>query len=828
LIENVRFALRQLYKNPGFATLAILTLALGIGANTAMFTVLDSVLLRSLPFRDADRLVVISPGEAIQANSVQNTSWPNYLDIRQQARQLANVAAYTIDVPVIRTEESSRIVVTVKATASLFDVLGVRPVLGRPFLDSDNQPGAANVILLSSGFWREHFASDSQVVGQQVKMGNQPYTIIGVLPESLRFPIGESDTASGVWIPFKPDADTLTERNSNFLTLIGTLRPGVSQQAAQAEVSSIARGIAEKDPKSKDLTFHVTPYQQVVTASVKPVFLALTGALALVLLIACANVANLQLARCLARSQELAVRTALGASRRALLAQMLIEGGVVCAFGAAVGVALALLMLKGIHQLPPDLIPRTEEIHLRLSVFLVLLAVAAVSTLLSSIAPALVAMRSDPQAVLQQGSRGTSSGPQRSRLSSAMVAGEVALSVILLISSGLMFRTLYKLQHIYLGFDENNVTSFIAMPGSAAGFFAHQESTLTDQADSIAVRVYAPMLERLRTLPGVMDGAFTNAVPFEGIDMHSSFGIVGRPKQEQGSNKNSALIRVISGAYIRVIGTPIVQGRSITDEDTSSAPYAALINETFAKRYFAGQNPVGQQISLAGKEMGMVQPYTIVGVTADSIQTKIAAPVIPELDLPYQQVPVSSFYYPLLVTSETNYVLKTHGPVDVASAVRNAFHESAPDFALDNFTTMRAAHELADISQRIGLYLIGTFAGIAMVMVLAGLYGVLSQIVGQRRREIGIRMALGADRAMILRIMLRRGIVLIGLGLGVGLLASVATEQSLRSFLYGVSPVDAVTYVSVTAILLVVGILAALIPARRAASIEPSEALRAE
>jgi predicted permease len=391
-----------------------------------------------------------------------------------------------------------------------------------------------------------------------------------------------------------------------------------------------------------------------------------------------------------------------------------------------------------------------------------------------------------------------------------------------------MFRTLYKLQHIELGFDENNITSFVAMSGSANGFFTGHSSQLTNQADSMAIREYTPMLEKLRNLPGVTQAAFTNAVPFESIDMHSSFDIVGRPKDEQNPNKNTALLRAISGTYYQLMGTPVIKGRSISDQDKANAPYAAVVNETFAKHYFAGQDPIGQQLSLGGKETGMIQPYTIVGVMADSIQLKIAEPVIPELDIAYEQVPVSSFYYPILVTSETNYVVKTHGPVDIASAVRNTFHESAPDFALDNFSTMRAAHEQAAMSQRLGLYLIASFAAIAMVMVLAGLYGVLSQIVGHRRREIGIRMALGADRGLILGMMLRRGIVLVGIGLGIGILASLGAEQSLRSFLYGVSPMDALTYISVTVILMLVGTVAALIPARRAASIEPSEALRAE
>jgi predicted permease len=621
----------------------------------------------------------------------------------------------------------------------------------------------------------------------------------------------------------------MKDRGSNFISLIGTLKPSVSLQAAQSELSAIAGGIAQKYPKeAKDLKLHLIPLRNVVTAQAKPVFLALTGALILVLLIACANVANLLLARCLARSQELAVRTALGASRRALLTQMLIEGGVLCAFGAATGVALAQLMLTGIRRLPPDLIPRSQEIHLRATVFIALLVVGAIVTLLSSIVPAWVATRTDPQAVLQEGSRGTSGGPKRSRMSAAMVAGEVALSVILLISSGLMFRTLYKLQHAFLGFDESNVTQFLAMPGNAGGFFTAmtKSSSETNQANSVAFRVYEPLLQKLRNLPGVEGAAYTNSVPLQGIDMHSSIHVVGRPEEE--ASKESAFLRAISGGYTTVMRIPVIHGRPITEEDTASAPYVILINETLARRYFAGQQPIGQQLDLGGKDTGMIKPYTIVGVTADVVQSKLGQPPLPEIDLPYAQIPVTSMFYQFLVTPETNFLLRTRGRAEVVSAVRKLFHQSAPEFALDDIKTLQTAHEEADFTQRLGLYLIASFAAIAVVMVLAGLYGVLSQIVGQRRREIGIRMALGADRVLILGMMLRRGLVLIGIGLGVGLIASLGAEQSLKSFLYGVSPMDAATYVTVPFVLLAVGSLAALIPARRAASIEPMQALRSE
>jgi len=832
VIENIRFALRQIRKNPGFATLAIVTLALGIGANAAMFTVIDSVMLRPLPYRDADRIVAITTGAVAEHNAIHTTSWLNYLDIKEQARQFQSVAAYTIDFGVVRTPQTSQATTSVKATASLFKVLGVTPSLGRPFLDSDNEPGAPNVVILTFPFWREHFGSDAHAIGQQVHIGDAPYTIVGVLPADFRF--SGNDASSGVWLPYQPDSMSLKERNSNFLYLIGSLRGEVSQHSAQDERASIAHGIAQKDPQhAKDIKLRLIPFQEVVTSRVRPVFLALTGALILVLLIACANVANLLLARCLARSQELAIRTALGASRRALLLQMLIEGGVLCVFGAAVGVGLAHFMLEGVHHLPPDLIPRAEEIHLRLSVFFALLGATIVVTLLSSIAPALVATRSDPQAVLQEGSRGASFGRGRSRLRGLMVAGEVALSVILLVSGGLMFRTLYKLQHIYLGFEKDNITSFITFPGNAAGFFSFDKKQATSQDQSIAFRVYQPMADKLSQLPGVVDVGYANSLPFEGIDMNTSFDVVGRLRPPDEPNKNHALMRAVSGSYLRTMKTPVVRGRAITDEDTASSPYVIMINETMAKQYFSGQDPIGQQIDFAGRgkdreDSGMTLPYRIVGVIADAVQQTIGQPPTPEVDLAYPQVPVNSFYYQVLVRQETNYVVKTRGPVEIVSAIRNAFHEAQPEFALDDFKTMQTAHDQADFNQRLGLYLVGSFAGIAIVMVLAGLYGVLSQIVGQRRREIGIRMALGADRTSILTMMFRRGFVLTGIGLAVGLIVSVAAVQSLKSFLYGVSPVDAVTYIAVAFILFAVGTLAALIPARRAATIEPTQALRAE
>jgi putative ABC transport system permease protein len=827
MVDNIRFAIRQLRKNPGFATLAILTLALGIGANTAMFTVIDSVLLRPLNYRDADRIVAITPGDATD-NSVKSTSWLNYRDIREQGTGFKAVGAYMDDFAIAHTADISQGVVSVKATASLFEVLGVKPLLGRPFLDSDNQPGTPAVMILSYNFWKQHFNSDPQAIGKTIKVGDEPHTIVGVLPDGLRFPSDEPDSVSGIWVPIQPSSDQSFNRGANFLSVMGVLRDGVTPQAAQSQLESIQRQIAKVDPEhSRDLHLHLISFREAVTGEIKPVFLALAGALLLVLLIACANVANLQLARCLARSQELAVRTALGASRGRLLAQVLTEGAVLCTIGAAFGFALAELMINGVRRLPPEMLPRGEEIHLHASVFLMLLGAAVVTTLLSSLIPAVVAMRSDPHTVLQDASRGSSAGLRRSRLSALMVAGEVALSVVLLIAGGLMFRTLYKMEHLYLGFEERNLVSFMALPGNAAGFFSPGTPAPVREENSQTQRYYKPMAERLRSLPGVLDVAFTNDAPFSGVDLHTSFEIAGKPNNEQPKDAR-ALGRVVSPSYNRVLGIPVMRGRDISEQDTATSPFVVTINQALARKYFPGEDPIGTRVQIAGKDNGIPQPYRIVGVVANATQNRIAESAEPEIDIPYAQVLVTSKFYPLLIQPETAYLVRTRGKIDLAAEVKALFHQYAPDFALDSFTTVEAAHEHASLTHRVGLYLTSAFAGIAVVMVLAGLYGVLSQIVGQRRREIGIRMALGADRRWVLTMMLRRGLTLAGTGMALGLLISIATVRSLRSFLFGVQPLDAATYAGVIVVLLALATLAAWVPAHRAASIEPSEALRTE
>jgi putative ABC transport system permease protein len=826
LLQDLRFALRQLRNSPGFAALAVLTLAFGIGANTAMFTVVESVLIRPLPYAHPDRLVSIGPPNG---SGLSSTSWLNYRDIRDQTRNMDLVGCYAEDVGVVRSKDGSVSVVTPGVTPNVFKMLGARPLLGRTFTEEEGQPGAPKAAVISEEMWRNVFGSDPDILNRTIVVNGQPRAVVGVMPRDFRFPesVGQ-DMQKGLWLPLQPTQEMQTERGESFFAIIGELKPGVTLGQGRAELSAIAQRIHELDPKaSKDLSFRAVPYQETLTGPVAPVFLALLVAVGLVLVIACANVANLLIARCLVRQQEFAVRAALGAGQWRLMRQLIVEGALLSAVGCALGSLLAGFAIELVHKLPADTIPRAEDIRLRWTVVLVLAAIATITTVLSAFLPAWLVSRSDPQKVLQGASRGVGARSVRRRLSGAVVAGEVALSVLLLIATGLLFHTLWNLQHVRLGFDVARVTTFTAMPADASGFASMTVSSDVAHAPtSVATLVYQPVLERMRNAPGVQDAALDTAPPFSGIDMHTSFNIVGQPKHT-GEDGN-ARVTAVSGGYARLMQTPVIRGRMISDDDTESSPYVLAINEALARKYFSGKDPLGMQLDLGGKDTGMIRPYTIVGIIGDQVDTSASQPPQPFLMIPYRQVPSTSLFYQALIKTIVNFVVKTRGDVAVAPAMRSVFHELAPDYALDNFQTMQHAVDQSNFSSRMGLYLTGAFAGMAVLMVIAGLYGVLAQLVSYRRREFGIRLALGATPGGILRLVLRQGLVFVGAGLAIGIVAAVFAGNLVRSFLYQVKPADVWTYGSVVLLLLLVGSVAALIPARRAAAVEPMSALREE
>ncbi len=822
MLYDLRYALRQLRKTPGMGLLAILTLALGVGANTAIFTVIESVLLRPLPYAHSDRLVFIGP--AADKPGFGSTSWLNYHDIREQAKLLSDVVGYSDDVSVLETHDESQSIAAPRITTNLFSVLGRQPLLGRTFTDAEGQPGAPAVVVLSENLWREALHADPNVVGQTVNIGGAPHTVVGVMPASFHFPeeVGPG-IEKAVWLPLQPTATMSKDRGYDFFNIVGELRPGVSIAQAQHELDAIAAHIPGKDTNDK-ITFHASPYQEVLTGSTRPVLYALFGALALVLLIACANVSNLLIARCLGRQQEFAVRAAVGAGRWRLVRQMLAEGMLLTLLGCGAGVLLAQEAIALVGKLPEGTIPRADSIAIHWTVILALAAIATVTTVLSSILPALLVARADPQRALQAASRGVGSRSVSTRWSGGLVAGEVALSMLLLVGTGLLFHTLWNLQRARLGFDAARVTTFTAMPADAAGFSGMAVSEDSKNAPaSVAMLVYRPVLDAVRAVPGVESAALVTSPPLGGMSIGSSFEIVGQPKP---TAKPQARVSAASGDYARTMGTPVLRGRMITDEDVLAAPFVAVVNQTLAKKYFVGQDPLGQQIDLGGKDTGMVRPYTIVGVLGDQVDQSVSADVQPFILLPQQQVPTTSLFYQALLKTVVNFVVKTRGQMAVAAEMRAVFHQSAPGFALDNFRTMQEAVENNTFSQRLGLYLVGSFAGLAVIMVVAGLYGVLSQLVSYRRREIGIRMALGATRQSVAQMVLRQGSILIGSGLAVGLVLAFVSGNLVKSFLYQVQPLDLLTYGAVAVALSLVGVVAVLLPARRAASIEPMEALR--
>ncbi len=822
LLSDLRFAFRQLRKSPGLSILAVLILALGIGANTAIFTVIESVLLRPLPYADAKRLLYIGPSDK---PSFGSTSWMNYLDVHSQAKLLAGSAGYSEDIGVVESPEGSQSVVAPRVTTNLFSMLGGQPLLGRSFADAEGEMNGPPVVVLSEGIWRQSFHANPAIVGKVVNISGKPHTIVGVMPKSFHFPdsIG-ADMQNGVWLPLQPTAEMLKDRGYSFFNIVGKLRADSTMAQAQQELDAIAAHVPT-ERAHHGVAFRAFPYQEVLTGPVRPVLFALFAALGLVLLIACANVSNLLIARCLGRRQEFAVRSALGAGRSRLFRQVLCEGMTLSLLGCGFGIALAKAAMMAAKKLPDGTIPNSDAIAIHWTVILVLAAIAVVTTAISSLLPAILVARANPQAVLQAASRGLGARSVSGKVTALLTAGEVALSTVLLVGTGLLFRTLWNLEQSHMGFNTSHLTTFTAMPADAAGFSNLAVSADTEHAkSSVAMLVYLPILDRIRHLPGVESAALATSPPLSGMDMNSSFNILGRPVQTP--NRDETRVSAVSGEYARTMGTPLVRGRMIDDGDVLSTPFVTVVNEAFVKKNFVSEEAVGKQINLGGKDTGMIQPYSIVGVLADQIDTKIGAEVKPLVLLPQNQIPTTSLFYQALLGTIVNFVVKTRGDIPVMSEVRSVFREDAPGFAIDNFQTMQGVVEKNTFNQRLGLYLVGTFAGLAVMMVIAGLYGILSQLVSYRRHEIGIRMALGATRQSVAGLVLRQCGVLVAAGLCAGIALSAATGRMVTSFLYGVRPLDAWTYVAVAFMLSIIGVSAGLLPARRAATIEPMQALR--
>jgi putative ABC transport system permease protein len=806
LIQDLRFSLRTFARNRGFAAVTVLTLALGIGANTAIFSVVDAVLLDVLPYPHPETLVRIIE-HTRQVGDIM-VSWPNFLDWQKQNHVFASMAAYhSVDYNLTGVEEPVRLR-AMQVSASFFGIAGIVPARGRAFTAAEDRPGAPPVALLGHALWRSRFGSAPGVLGRPLLLNGVPHTVIGVLPASFWLP-----QPVDVMVPFAPIAvgpDWLDRASHNDLRAIARLRPGVSLAQARAEIGTIARRLEQQYPKSNaGETALVKTFHDVIVEEVRPTLYVLLAAVGFVLLTACANVANLLLARASARQREMAVRAALGSGRRRLVLQALIESLLLSAVGGAAGLALALAGIRPLLALAPQDIPRLQNVHLDARVLAFTIAVTLLAGLVFGIVPAVQSSRPDLVDNLKDAARGASAGRSRSRLRGAVLVTEVALALVLVTGAGLMIRSIGAVQRSPLGFRLENLLTF------GLGLPEARYPKPEQQA-----RFFEEALTRISAVPGVQSVASVRCLPMAGGCWDGVYVLGDRPVPppadlpEFDSN-------MVSTGYFQTLGIPIVAGRGFTRQDDAKAPPVAVVNQTLARRLWPHGSPLGRRIK-QGYPQDHQQPWReIVGIVGDVKRDGPDARQAPEVFMPLTQH--------LFWQGSTNLVVRTaQDPMSAVRAVEAAIHTLDKDLPLTDVQPMSRYLGDALARRRFSTLLLGVFGGIALLLAAVGIYGVMGYTVSLRMREMGIRMALGARRADVFRLVVGQGLALATLGVGGGLLASLAMTRFMSKLLFGVSATDPATFAAVALLLAAAAALASFLPARRATEGDPMLALHHE
>lgn len=798
MFSDLRYAVRQLIKNPGFAAVAILTLALGIGACTAIFSVVNGVLLQPLDYPQPDRIVVIRETN-LPAFPEFAVSPPNYLDWEKQTESYTCLAAYSGSEINLTGEGEPQRLIGVEGTAHYFDVYGIQPVLGRWFVPEEDAPGKDHVVVLSHPFWQRVFGGERKVIGRSIQLNGEPYTVIGIAPPGF----GQASKVD-TWTPmgFKPDETNGDARGGHYLNVIGRLRPGVTVAKARAELEVLAAQLARQYPDSnKGWGVVMAPMLDYAVRDVRAILYTLLGAVGCVLLIACANIANLLLARATARHRELAIRTALGASRLRLVRQLLTESVILALAGGAAGILLACWGLDLLLALAPSTLPRTGDIHLDGTVLVFALVLSALTGVVFGVAPALLAAHTDVQEGLKQGARGSTDA--RGRLRGALVVIEVAFALVLLGAAGLLARSFMQLTHVDPGFAPENATAMrLALPEKK---YEKPEQQL---AFSNAV------LARLRALPGVEAVGLTHSLPLLS-DWVLGFKIAGRPEVPPGDMPSTNYYSVTPD-YFRAMGIRLVRGRVFNEHDDARAPRVAIINETLARQFFPNEDPLGKQILIT---QGPDVWRQIVGIVADIKQYGVDKETTGQSYEPFAQAPFHSL----------NFVLRTKGSsASLAGALRPAVYAVDKDQPIGTIQPLEEILGATIAKQRFAMLLLLVFSSVALIIAAVGIYGVMAYSVVQRTGEFGIRMALGAQRSDVLRLVLSSAGKLVGLGLLLGLGATFVTSRVMGSLLFQTNAHDPLTFGLTTFLLASVALAACFLPARRATRVNPIEALRAE
>ena len=814
LLQDLRYALRILAKQPAFTAIAVLTLALGIGANTAIFSVVNALLLQPLPYPHPEQLVRIRERTPVFPSG--SVGYPNYLDWRANQRGFTDLALYRwgdANLSGTGVDNEPEHVIAARVTFNFLSILGVPPLLGRDFRESDDLPGSRKVVLISEGLWKRRFGGSAGMIGQQITVDGVPREVIGVLPSQVQIP-----RKTQVYVPvseLRADKNLLNRGNHQGFSVLARLKPGVTLAQATADLNNIAAELERRYPDTNTgRRIEALIYLESIVRDYKHGVALLLAAVGCVLLIACANVANLQLARALARERELAVRAALGASRTRLAMQVFVESAILALLGGSAGVLFALWGLDAIKAIAPANVARFQETRVDLMVLAFTAAIAVGAGMLVGLWPALrVSGNASFTLALHEGGRRTSDGIQRQRARAGLVIAQVALALLLLAAAGLTLKSFRNAQQTPIGFNPHNVlTLLISLPKARY------------DTDEKVAAFHAQLVERVRALPGVRAAALGNNVPFDDTENDSYFHLTGTPPTPPGSEP-SAEISAVTPGFFEVLGMPILRGRNFDATDRPNQAHSVIIDESFARRYFPGKDAIGQQIDDTQSEAKPPPPVTVIGIVP---RTRNEAPGEDNSE----KLNMVEMYYCLAQSPErrTSLLVRVASgdPLPLVPAIKCELQALDPDQAISSVSTMEKDVAKSLGTRRMLMSLLGAFAALALVLASVGLYGVMALTVTQRTRELGIRLALGANRVDVFRLVLGQGMVLVCTGLGIGLLGALGAGRGLASMLYGVGSWDLPALSFALFALSAVALVACWFPAQRATRVDPIIALRSE
>jgi putative ABC transport system permease protein len=810
LINDLRYGIRNLIARPGFTSIAVITLALGIGANTAIFSVVNATLLRPLPFKDPDRIVMVRGYIAKLSADNLPSSAGNYLAVARQSQTFQQLTAFRQWTWQLTHSGEPEQLQGVRVSANFFEAVGASPALGQTFTAEQDQEGAAPVTIISNRLWHREFAADPNVVGKSLILNGRRVTVIGVMPRDFEFPGGANmnpglqfATRNDIWMPLQWSGEERGNQGNLNLAVLGRLKPGVTVAQAEIETRAIESGL----PLAKvGYTVNLVPLQKQMVGNIRRLLLVLLATVVFVMLIACANVANLLLARASARRKEMAIRGALGAGRGRIVRQLLTESLLLSSFGGLVGLLIAIWATPLLVSFIPEEIPRIHEINVDLRVLGFTLVISIISGIVFGLAPALQTLRIDLNESLKESARSISGSLSQNRMRAFLVIGEVSLAVVLMIGAALLIKSFIRLMDVKPGFDPSQtLTMEVSLPALPPSKYAKE----SEQA-----AFFEQALDRLSRTPGVTAAGAVVSLPLTGAEESTDLFFEGRPRPPAGQ-RPQADYTIVTPDYFRALAIPLLKGREFSSQDRKDAPMVIIVNEELARRHFPNEEPLGKRINVGFEDF----PREIVGIVGGIKQSTLAGDFQPAMYIPYQQRPANGM----------SIVVRTTGdPMSVAAAARDQIHSVDVSIPVTNIRTMDQIFSESVVQQRFSMLLVGLFGALALVLAAIGIYGVMAYTVTQRKHEIAVRMALGAKRRQVVQLILKDGLLLASFGVGFGLIGAFALTRLMASLLFEVKPTDIQTFATVSALLILIALAACLLPARRATRVDPLVALRYE